>query len=101
MAFNVNSKSTPRVTLDLQEADTTGAEEPSSLPIVWLDCSLGTQDGHATRGPIASRHACLRARPSTHMHVTPTYSSWLNQVELWFAKIERDVIARGVFTSGA
>lgn len=23
----------------------------------------------------------------------------LNQVELWFAKIERDVIARGVFTS--
>jgi hypothetical protein len=26
-------------------------------------------------------------------------SSWLNQVELWFAKIERDVIARGVFTS--
>ncbi|MET0515221.1 MAG: IS630 family transposase, partial [Nitrospiraceae bacterium] len=23
-------------------------------------------------------------------------SSWLNQVELWFAKIERDVIARGI-----
>ena len=23
----------------------------------------------------------------------------LNQVELWFSKIERDVIARGVFTS--
>jgi transposase len=33
------------------------------------------------------------------MHFTPTYSSWLNQVELWLAKIERDVIARGVFTS--
>ena len=33
------------------------------------------------------------------MHFTPTYSSWLNQVELWFAKIERDVIARGVFPS--
>jgi len=32
-------------------------------------------------------------------HFTPTYSSWLNQVELWFAKIRRDVIARGVFTS--
>jgi hypothetical protein len=27
------------------------------------------------------------------------HSSWLNQVELWFSKIERDVIARGVFTS--
>lgn len=24
---------------------------------------------------------------------------WLNQVELWFAKIERDVISRGVFRS--
>lgn len=34
-----------------------------------------------------------------HMHFTPTYSSWLNQPELWFAKIERDVIARGMFTS--
>jgi len=33
------------------------------------------------------------------LHFTPTYSSWLNQVELWFNKIERDVIARGVFTS--
>jgi transposase len=35
------------------------------------------------------------------IHYTPTYSSWLNQVELWFGKIERDVIARGVFTSVA
>ena len=41
----------------------------------------------------------LEAHPNVHLHFTPTYSSWLNQVELWFAKIERDVIARGVFTS--
>jgi transposase len=41
----------------------------------------------------------LERHPNVHMHFTPTYSSWLNQVELWFAKIERDVIARGVFTS--
>ena len=41
----------------------------------------------------------LADHPRVHMHFTPTYSSWLNQVELWFAKIERDVIARGVFTS--
>jgi transposase len=34
-----------------------------------------------------------------HLHFTPTYSSWLNQVEIWFAKIEQEVIARGVFTS--
>jgi transposase len=41
----------------------------------------------------------LAEHPNVHMHFTPTYSSWLNRVELWFAKIERDVIARGVFTS--
>jgi transposase len=41
----------------------------------------------------------LQAYANVHLHFTPTYSSWLNQVELWFAKIERDVIARGIFTS--
>jgi transposase len=41
----------------------------------------------------------LADHPNIHLHYTPTYSSWLNQVELWFAKIERDVITRGVFTS--
>ena len=41
----------------------------------------------------------LAGHPQVHFHFTPTYSSWLNQVELWFSKIERDVIARGVFTS--
>lgn len=43
--------------------------------------------------------AFLEAHPNVRLHVTPTYSSWLNHVELWFAKIERDVIARGIFTS--
>jgi transposase len=41
----------------------------------------------------------LQSHPKVKLHFTPTYSSWLNQVELWFSKIERDVIARGVFTS--
>jgi transposase len=41
----------------------------------------------------------LADHPRVHFHFTPTYSSWLNQVELWFAKIERDLIARGIFTS--
>src|SRR5687767_4511155 len=43
----------------------------------------------------------LEQNPRVKFHFTPTYSSWLNQVEIWFAKIERDVIARGVFTSVA
>jgi transposase len=41
----------------------------------------------------------LEAHPTVKLHFTPTYSSWLNQVEIWFARIEREVIARGVFTS--
>jgi transposase len=41
----------------------------------------------------------LADHPKLHLHFTPTYSSWLNQVELWFGRIEREVVARGVFTS--
>jgi transposase len=41
----------------------------------------------------------LEQHPNVKLHFTPTYSSWLNQVELWFARIEREVIARGIFTS--
>lgn len=41
----------------------------------------------------------LDAHPNVQLHFTPTYASWLNQVELWFAKIERDLIYRGIFTS--
>ncbi len=45
--------------------------------------------------------AFLQQHPSVHLHFTPTYSSWLNQVELWFSKVQRDVIARGIFPSVA
>ena len=41
----------------------------------------------------------LASHPNVHLHFTPTYSSWLNQVELWLAKLERQVIARGIFKS--
>jgi transposase len=41
----------------------------------------------------------LQDHPNVQLHFTPTYSSWLNQVEIWFSRIERDVIARGVFSS--
>jgi transposase len=40
----------------------------------------------------------LDAHPRVQLHFTPTYL-WLNQVELWFAKIERGLLARGIFTS--
>jgi transposase len=43
----------------------------------------------------------LEQHPNVQFHFTPTYSSWLNQVEIWFSRLERDVIARGIFTSVA
>jgi transposase len=43
--------------------------------------------------------AFLAAHPHVHLHFTPTYASWLNQVELWFGRIERDLLTRGIFTS--
>jgi transposase len=43
--------------------------------------------------------AFLSAHPRVQLHFTPTYASWLNQVELWFGKIERDLLTRGIFTS--
>lgn len=45
--------------------------------------------------------AFLDDHSNVTLHFTPTYSSWLNQVELWFSKVQRDVIARGIFTSTA
>jgi len=43
--------------------------------------------------------AWLAARPRWHMHFTPTYSSWINQVERFFALITDKAIRRGSFTS--
>ena len=41
----------------------------------------------------------LAARPRYHIHYTPTYSSWLNQVEIWFNIITQKAIRRGTFSS--
>ena len=43
--------------------------------------------------------AFLESHANVRLHFTPTYSSWLNQVENWFSKIQRHVISRGVFDS--
>jgi transposase len=39
----------------------------------------------------------LAARPRYHLHFTPTDSSWINQIERWFAEITRKRIRRGTF----
>jgi len=71
--------------------DIVGTQSPRREIHVIVD----NLSAHKTKGV----QAFLDAHPRVHLHFTPTYSSWLNQVELWFAKIERDLLARGVFTS--
>lgn len=41
----------------------------------------------------------LAAHPRYHVHYTPTYASWLNQVEIWFNIITQRAIRRGTFGS--
>ena len=41
----------------------------------------------------------LARRPRYHLHFTPTSSSWLNQVERWFAVLTEKQLRRGVFRS--
>ncbi len=51
------------------------------------------------------KHARIKAwlakRPRYHIHYTPTYSSWLNQIERWFGLITQRAIRRDSFDSVA
>jgi transposase len=41
----------------------------------------------------------LSTKKRVTMHFTPTYSSWLNQVEIWFNILTKDVLKGGVWHS--
>lgn len=41
----------------------------------------------------------LNKKKNIHMHFTPTYSSWLNQIEIWFNILTKDVLKGGVWKS--
>lgn len=45
------------------------------------------------------RDRWLKAHPNVHLHYTPTYSSWLNQVECWFSILSRAALRGASFTS--
>lgn len=53
-------------------------------------------DNYATH-----KHAKVRSwlarHPRYHLHFTPTYASWINQVERWFGIISQRAIRRGSF----
>ena len=44
-------------------------------------------------------HRLLLAHPRVQLHFTPTCSSWISQVERWFAELQRRCLDRGVFCS--
>ncbi|MEX2567787.1 MAG: IS630 family transposase [Cyclobacteriaceae bacterium] len=41
----------------------------------------------------------LEKKRKIQIHYTPTYSSWLNQVEIWFNILTRDVVKGGIWKS--
>jgi transposase len=41
----------------------------------------------------------LARNKNVHFHYTPTYSSWLNQVECWFSILSRRALKGASFTS--
>ena len=43
--------------------------------------------------------AWLERKRKITMHFTPTYSSWLNQIEIWFNMLAKDVLKNGVWKS--
>jgi len=43
--------------------------------------------------------AWLDRKRKVTLHFTPTYSSWLNQVEIWFNILTKDVVKGGIWTS--
>ncbi len=55
-------------------------------------------DNYATHKTAAVKRWFLR-HPDYHLHFTPTSSSWLNQVERFFAEITEKRIRRGAFRS--
>ena len=44
-------------------------------------------------------HRWLLAHPRFELHFTPTYASWINAVERWFAELQRRCLERGTFCS--
>lgn len=65
---------------------------PADLDVHIIMDNYGTHKTAAIRGWFAKR-------PRFHMHFTPTYGSWINQVERWFAALTNKQLRRGVHRS--
>jgi transposase len=72
--------------------DAIDARVPKSLDVHIIMDNYGT---HKT----ALIQNWFAKRPRFHVHYTPTYASWLNLVERWFAELTMKQIRRGTFRS--
>jgi transposase len=64
-----------------------------------LDVHLIVDNSSTHKTPAIRRW--LAAHPRFHVHFTPTYSSWLNLVERWFAELTSKWLTRGTHRSAA
>lgn len=69
----------------LRDLDT---QVPAPLALHLILANYGTHKHRKVK-------AWLARHPRVHRHFTPTYASWLNQVERWFALITPRAIRRG------
>lgn len=72
--------------------NTIDASVPGHLDVHLILDNYGT---HKT--PVIQRW--LLRHPRFHLHFTPTYGSWLNLVERWFADLTEKRVRRGTFRS--
>jgi len=63
------------------------SEVPAHLDVHLICDNYGTHKTPAIR-------RWLEAHPRFHVHYTPTYASWINQVERWFAFLTDDLLRR-------
>ena len=74
--------------------DAIDAHVPADLEVHLIVDNYGT---HKT----AIIHRWLAKRPRFHLHFTPTYGSWMNLVERWFAALTTKPLRRGAHRSVA
>jgi transposase len=75
-----------------QFLDVIEAQVPAGLNVHIIVDNYGTHKTAIIRKWFAKR-------PRFHVHFTPTYGSWINLVERWFAELTNKRIRRGVFRS--
>ncbi len=75
-----------------QFLDVIEEQVPAGLEVHLILDNYGTHKSALIRKWFAKR-------PRFHVHFTPTYGSWINLVERWFAELTNQRIRRGVFRS--